>query len=205
MDIDFLLICDGPSDAALGNHIQSLLIEMGAFEVNWTASYVGRRLSEKIALGLQQSSNPSMLFVHRDSEGADPNDRYEEIRSAVIASNFTGTWSAIVPRRMTETWLLLDERAIRDVVGRPRGAEPLGLPDHRNVENLPDPKARLHAALFAACSPRGRRRRKQFENYWLGYRNRLLENLPVGGPLEQLESWARFRDDTVAALNQIPG
>lgn len=203
MEIDFLLICDGPSDAGLGNHIQSLLVEIGASEVNWTASYVGRRLTEKIALGLQQSSSPNMLFVHRDAEGADPNERYEEISSAVTASNFARAWSAIVPRRMTETWLLLDELAIREVVGAPSGSEPLGLPVARDVESLPDPKARLHDALLAARSPRGRRRRKQFGYHWLGYRDRLLENLPVGGQLEHLESWTRFRDDTVAAFSQL--
>ena len=205
MEIDFLLICDGPSDAGLGTHIQSLLVAIGASQVGWTASYAGRRLTEKITLGLQLSSSPSMLFVHRDAEAADPNDRYTEIKSAVAASDFPGAWAAIVPRRMTETWLLLDEPAIREVVGRPRGTEPLGLPVPRDVEGLPNPKGRLYEALLAACSPRGRRRRKQFENHWPGYRDRLLENLPVGGQLERLESWTRFRDDTVAALKQISG
>ncbi len=172
-------------------------------QVNWTASYVGRRLSEKIALGLEQSSYPNMLFVHRDAEGADPNDRHIEIRTAVNASGYTGPLTPIVPRRMTESWLLLDESAIREVVGRPRGIELLGLPVPRNIERLPDPKERLRQVLFDACSPRGRRRRKQFNATWGAYRNRLLENLPIGGPLEQLPSWTRFRDDTVAALNLL--
>ena len=205
MEVNFLLVCDGPSDAGLGNHIQSFLIGAGALQVNWTASYVGRRLTEKIALGLEQSSYPNMLFVHRDAEGADPNDRYVEIKSAVNVSGYTGALIPIVPRRMTEAWLLLDEPAIREVVGRPRGIEPLGLPIPRNIERLADPKERLRQALFDAYSPRGRRRRKQFDASWGAYRNRLLENLPVGGPLEQLPSWLHFRDDTIAALNRISG
>ena len=203
MEVNFLLVCDGPSDAGLGNHIQSLLVGAGALQVNWTASYVGRRLPEKIALGLEQSSYPNMLFVHRDTECSDPNDRYIEIRSAVNACGYIGPLTPIVPRRMTEAWLLLGEPAIREVVGRPRGIEPLRLPVPRSIERLPDPKERLRQALFDAYSPRGRRRRKQFDASWGAYRNRLLENLPVGGPLEQLESWTRFRDDTVAALNQV--
>ncbi|MDE2961335.1 MAG: hypothetical protein OXU28_14990 [Chloroflexota bacterium] len=44
---------------------------------------------------------------------------------------------------------------------------------------------------------------KRFNANWENYRNQLLENLPIGGPLERLESWTRFRDDTIAALNLL--
>ncbi|MDE2785374.1 MAG: hypothetical protein OXL37_01785 [Chloroflexota bacterium] len=198
-----MLVCDGPSDAGLGNHIQSLLVGAGALQVNWTASYVGRRLTEKIALGLDQSSYPNMLFVHRDAEGADPNDRYIEIRSAVNASGYTGPLTPIVPRRTIEAWLLLDGPAIREIVGRPRGTEPLALPQPRDIERDVNPKERLRQALLVASAPRGRRRVKRFNANWENYRNQLLENLPIGGPLERLESWTRFRDDTIAALNLL--
>ena len=203
MIVTFLLVCDGPSDAWLGNHIQHILIRYGATEVNGTSSHTGRRLTDKIRLGLRQSSDPNLLFVHRDAETAVPDERYSEISSAVSEVGYAGPSAGIVPRRMTEAWLLLDEPAIRRTVGRPRGTEPLGLPLPRDAERLPNPKDRLREALLSAYSPRGRRRRKRFESDWEHYRNQLLENLPIGGPLEQLESWTRFRDDTIAALQQL--
>jgi hypothetical protein len=203
MEIRFLLICDGSSDIGLGNHIQHLLLQNGATEVNWTSSHSGGRLTEKIRLALSEANNPEMLFVHRDAERVDPVERHEEIRCAIAAAEYPGPWAGIVPRRMTEAWLLLDDPAMRRVVGRPRGTEPLDLPFPRDVERLPDPKERLREALLAASSPRGLRRRKQFNSAWAVYRNRLLENLPIGGPLEQVPSWVRFRDDTVSALRQL--
>ena len=203
MIITFLLVCDGPSDTWLGNHIQDLLIRHGATEVNWTSSYAGRRLTDKIRLGLRQSSNPNLLFVHRDAEAAEPNERYSEISSPVSEVGYAEPSVGIVPRRMTEAWLLLDEPAIRRIVGRPRGTEPLGLPLPRDAERLPNPKDRLREALLSAYSPQGRRRRKRFGSDWENYRNQLLENLPVGSPLEQLESWRRFRDDTISALQEL--
>ena len=205
MAIRFLLVCDGSSDIGLGNHIQDLLVQCGAFEVDWTSSYVGRRLVDKIRLGLRQSGDPNLLFVHRDAEASEPNRRYEEIATAVSEVGFSGQWVALVPKRMTEAWLLLDGPAIREIVGRPRGTEPLNLPSPRDVESDVNPKERLRRALLAASAPRGRRRLKRFNANWENYRNQLLENLPVGGPLEQLASWTRFRDDTVVALNRISG
>lgn len=201
----FLLICNGSSDVGLGNHIQALLIRLGTTEVNWTSSHTGRRLAEKIRHGLEQYGDPNLLFVHRDSESADPDVRFDEIMSAIHEADYEGLWVGVVPRRMTEAWLLLDECALRREVGRPRGMESLGLPVQRDVERLPNPKARLHQALLSASSARGRRRRKRFESEWEHYRNRLLENLPVGGPLEQVPSWVRFRNDTAAALRQLAG
>ena len=154
MEINFVLICDGSADVGLGNHVQAILLQNGATQVNWTASYQGRRLQDKIRFGLRQTNHPEMLFVHRDAEVADPEERYAEICSAIGGVEFHGVSVGIVPRRMTEAWLLLDEPAIREVVGRPRGVEPLHLPSFRDVESLPDPKERLREALLVALAPK---------------------------------------------------
>ena len=72
-----------------------------------------------------------MLFVHRDadssqeSSSAGPERRYDEVARAVADASYDGAWVGIVPVRMTEAWLLLDESAIRRVAGRPHGDEPL--------------------------------------------------------------------------------
>ena len=120
-------------------------------------------------------------------KAAEPNATSNEIETAVSEVELAGPRVGVEPRRVTEAWLLLDEPAIREVVGR--GWEILGLPSPQNVESLPDPKARLREVLLAALAPRGRCRRKRFELDWpQRYRNCLLENLPIGGPLAQVPS-----------------
>ena len=65
----------------------------------------------------------------------------------------------VVPVRMQEAWLLLDEPAIRYAAGNPNGRVGLQLPSVRKLEQLPDPKAILYHLLRTASELRGRRRR----------------------------------------------
>ncbi len=105
---------------------------------------------------------------------------------------------------MTESWLLLDEAAIRNAVGNPNGRVRLDLPSPTEAERMADPKSALRSAIIIGAEVQGRRRRaltKRLSNM----RDQILETLTVGGPLERLESWTRFRDDTVVALSQILG
>ena len=114
------------------------------------------------------------------------------------------SWSAVVPIRvkMTEAWLLLNEGAIRKVVRKPNGKEPLGLPPPARVEATPAPKEALRDALLAAVATRGRRRRK-FKREFPRLRRSLLEDLPVGGRLAALPSWNAFRAATEAAVAEL--
>ncbi len=212
MIIRFLLVCEGPSDAALVPHIRALLIHHGVVEADGTASYGGRTLADKIRLGLQLYEGINLLFVHRDADdyrdtpAAGPKTRYDEIAAGVRCAEYGGVHVPIVPVCMTEAWLLGDETAIRRVSGRPNGMEPLDLPLVSQLEEILDPKDVLRDALTRAGAPKGNRRRKNFHNDFGNFRRQLLENLPIGGPLEQLSSWARFRDDARAALLRVaPG
>ena len=63
----------------------------------------------------------------------------------------------LIPVRMQEAWLLIDERAIREAAGNPRGRIPLELPRIGQLEALPKPKALLHAALRTASELSARR------------------------------------------------
>jgi hypothetical protein len=44
---------------------------------------------------------------------------------------------------MTEAWLLIDEKAIREAAGNPKGRQPLNLPKPSKTEELSDPKETL--------------------------------------------------------------
>ena len=199
-----LLVCEGSSDTPLVSHIQRMLDGHGYHAADFHISTDGRRLVEKVSNGLEMRSRYDLVFVHRDADRAGADARYREITEAVRMAGYSGLWVGIVPVRMTESWLLLDEAAIRNVVGKPFGRLPLNLPLPRNVERITNPKSELENALQTARQARGRRRRNFDRQFFLA-RRQLLESLPVGGALEQLPSWVRFRDDTIRALQELNG
>ena len=199
-----LLVCEGSSDAPLASHIQLLISRHGYHGVDFNISFDGRLLADKVRNGLGMVPDYDLVFVHRDADRAGPDARYREIATAVQEAGYGGQWIGIVPVRMTETWLILQEMAIRNAVQKPHGRTALNLPAPAAVERVANSKDVLDAALLNASGERGRRRRA-LQRLLPELRRHLLESLPVGGPLEQVESWARFRDDTAAALRQLSG
>jgi hypothetical protein len=141
----------------------------------------------------------NLIIIHRDSDARDPEARYAEIAAAVASVGLTTPWVAVVPVQETEAWVLLDEAAIRAVAGNPNGRQKLGLPPPRHVEQLARPKEFLDQALITASELSGRRAAK-FRGSLPAKRKQLLAQLPVGGNLEQVRSWMRFRQDLVQAL-----
>lgn len=211
MIVRFLLVCEGPSDDPLVDHIRKLLVEHGATEAEGSPYHYGSPLSEKVKQGLELSGSPDLLFVYRDADhhrntaAAGPEKRYTEIADAVLSTNYRSRYVGIVPVRMTEAWLLVNASEIRRVAGKPDSQCNLHLPAVQNIEKIPDPKKLLKEVLFRAGSPKGKRREKDFKGRFGEHRRQLIENLPVGGPLERLDSWVQFRDDTIAALRALRG
>ena len=202
--IQCLLVCEGGFDTTLVSHIGRLISRYSRSEPEFETSTSGRRLVDKIRNSPQRIGQYDLLFVHRDADNAGPNARYREITAAVQDSGYPGPAVRIVPVRMTEAWLLLDETAIRKVVRNPNGRAPLNLPSPNEAERRANPRAILETALLVASEKQGRRL-VEVRRTLPDICHQLLENLPVAGPLEQLPSWSRFRDDTVAALRQLNG
>ena len=206
MIVRFLLVCEGSSDGALVHHIRALLIKHGATEADGSPYHSGTPLSEKVKQGLELSGSPDLLFIHRDADNhhntaaAGPKKRYEEIVRAVQSTSHSDRYVRIIPVHMTEAWLLVNPSEIRRVAGNPRGEHDIGLPIVRDIETIVNPKEWLEKVLFKAGLPKGKRRQKAFREKFGEHRRQLIENLPVGGPLECLDSWVQFRDDTIAAL-----
>lgn len=98
-----------------------------------------------------------LLFVHRDAEGQVAEQRFNEIRGASEALGSPTPIVCVVPVRMSEAWLLVDETAIRRAADKPNGRTALNLPPIDRVELIPDPKAVLLEALRTASEARGRR------------------------------------------------
>ena len=208
MTIRFLLVCEGSSDAALVQHIRRMLVEYGQSDPEGMSWHKGRQLTDKIQGGLQHAGDIDLLLVHRDADASEetpsagPQRRYDEIIQSVSDSGYGGAWVGIVPVRMTEAWLLLDEAEIRRVAGRPKSEEPLRLPSPTQVENCANPKQRLAKALTIASGASGRRLRR-LQRDLPQFRHQLLGNLSIGGLLEQVPSWVRFRDDLQKALHEL--
>lgn len=126
------------------------------------------------------------LFVHRDAEGVDAMVRQQEIETNWLGSQQTATLICVVPVRMTEAWLVANEKPIRLAVGNPNGTQSLGLPAVRDVESLPDPKKILFEALKAASGLNASRKRR-FNPHQ--YRHRVSELTDDLEPLRKLSSF----------------
>jgi hypothetical protein len=129
-----------------------------------------------------------VLLVHRDAEGTSPAEREAEVKRALANAKVQVPVVCVVPVRMTEAWLLVNERAIRAAVGNPNGGAGLKLPTPDQVESVPA-KDRLIAALEAATEL-GVNRRRRFQP--LQYRHRVAEELLDLTCLRALPSFQRF-------------
>lgn len=195
-----LLLADGRSDEPLGAHIAAMFAEHGC-TVRIAAPDLGRlrrppglRVEDRLRAALElddEGSNFDVIVVHRDAEGQDPALRHQEIATAMSSLSCTQPFVPVVPIRMTEAWLLLDETAIREVAGRPSGRRPLGLPKPSEVERTANPKAVLKGALVQASGCSGRRL-QQFERRFPDHRRALLERLDPHGPVTGLTAWRQL-------------
>lgn len=165
-DLRFTLTTDGSSDRVLLRHLGWMLRRrLGpqvALQPQWAdlrqLRSKPKKLAERIRFALELYP-ADLLFVHRDAESIDPSPRYAEIEQAAAEANADVPVVPVVPIRMTEAWLLFDERAVRWAAGNPNGRQALGL-SIKNVEANPDPKSLLREAIKTASGKTGRRLRK---------------------------------------------
>ena len=166
------LLADGSSDRALIPILRWLLRKHGgARPIDLDFSDLGRlakpprNLSGRIDASIELYPC-DILFVHRDAERIPVRTREKEIRTACDASAKGRTLEAVtvVPVRMLEAWLLIDEAALRKAAGNPGGRQTLDMPPVGDLEKLPNPKKTIHELLRDASGFRDRRRRlEQFD------------------------------------------
>jgi hypothetical protein len=190
-----LFIAEGPADAPLADIVESLFLDRGFSltlsrpDLSMLAQKVGRDVASKLTAGRSlQREHVDVVVVHRDADNRGHDARVAEIQSAARTTALCPLVIPVVPVRMTEAWLLLDEDAIRTVAGHPRGRSPLVLPKHHEAEGLADPKAILADLLDKAAGVTGRRR-QQLRRRYSENRRQLLERLDLDGPVTKLPSW----------------
>ena len=137
--------------------------------------------------------------MHRDAEAQPREKRVQEICDAVTTIDLPHV--PIVPVRMTEAWLLLEEDAIRKAADNPNGTIGLDLPPIANLERIPDPKKVLSDLLILAAEKTGRRK-AQFERDISVRRQRVAELIRDFSPLHQLPAFQALDMDLKAAITK---
>ena len=198
----YTFVTEGSSDKALMPILTWLLRENGiqtAIQPEW-ADLGEVRFNEKVNLAAKIRESIrlypcDLLFVHRDADTFSREKRKKEILEAVrIAGNDILVPSAVcvVPIRMQEAWLLIDEEAIRYAAGNGNGRHKLDMPPIHKLESLADPKSLLHDLLRVASGSKGRRLQRFNSNqahvvqritYYLEDFS-ILRNLPAFAALE---------------------
>ena len=164
MSLRFTLRADGPTDCMLMPIIRwALLKQLPAEEIHGqfaNPKSLPRGSSSKLDRSIRAAVDffpCDVLFIHRDAENELPAKRLEEIKKATEYPDvFSSPFVPVIPVRMSEAWLLIDERAIRRAAGNPNGKIHIALPSIKNLEKLPDPKQELRAILKSASGLGGR-------------------------------------------------
>ncbi|MEU6628828.1 hypothetical protein ABZ905_11110 [Streptomyces parvus] len=208
MTVRALYLCEGSSDTGLRFHIEAIAADMGREilvtvpELDRLPNKPGHSVEDKLRAAQQLSDSGhayDLVVIHRDSDREPPDRRRTEIAEAVAAVSPGVAHVPVIPVRMLEAWLLLDQAAIREVAGNPNGRVPLNLPKPARVESVADPKAVLKQAIATASEERGRGLQK-LQTRFSANRARLLQMLDREGPVRQLASWQSFANDLCDAL-----
>ena len=200
-EIRYTLITDGSSDRALMPILTWLLIELGVnipIQSTWADFRRLHNPPKKLADRIQKAIALypcDLLFVHRDAEKESRQKRVLEIHQAVnlIKEDVILPVVCVIPVKMTEAWLLIDEKAIREAAGNPKGRQPLDLPKTSNTEGLSDPKETLRGLLETA---RGHAPRRQ-QTVSI---TRIAELIDDFQPLKQLSAFRELESELRDAL-----
>lgn len=206
--VRFVFVGEGSTDAGLIPHLERLCIAAGAKEASGVAPdyerlpRVGHSVVSKLAAAIALEPTADLFFVHRDADSPASRARYAEIAEAAAKCQPDQPVVAVVPVQETETWLLVDETAIRRAVGNASGRVALALPTPGRAESLSEPKERLHQALIDASEQTGRRL-QSLKSSLPTITRMLLRELSLDGPHTMIPSWSRLRQDVIKTVNGL--
>ncbi|MBN1362444.1 MAG: DUF4276 family protein [Sedimentisphaerales bacterium] len=204
-ELNCTLLSDGSSDKALIPVLRWLLyrcLPNRPVQLRWAdlrqLPRPPKELHERIATSVQLYPC-ELLFVHRDAENPSTNDRRTEINHALDEVRDTPSVIAVIPVRMMEAWLLIDETAIRKAADNPNGQVPLGMPKIGETEDIADPKGLLHD-LIRKATGLSARRRKNFNVHSALHRvSEYIEDFSV---LRQLPAFLALEEDLVDTIGR---
>jgi hypothetical protein len=165
LNISYTLITDGSSDKCLMPIINwAIKTKLENLEYSLEAQWAELRNLPKPPKHLHDKIIKAVdifpcdiIFIHRDAENQSFAFREEEIKQAIFNSEIQIPFVCIVPVKMQEAWLLIEEDAIRAAAANPNGSIKLKLPPIGELENITHPKDILHSLLKQASELSGRR------------------------------------------------
>ena len=200
-ELRYTLISEGSSDVALLPILNWLLIENGvrcAIQPAWADLSVlplpkRPKLADKMRVSLDYYPC-NLLSVHRVSDQSPRERRVQEINRAAnsLAEGLTPPLVCVIPVRMQESWLLIDEAAIKAAAGNKSYRGQLDLPSANRLEKIQDPKEIL-TDLLRQASDLIRRRQKRFPV--TKYARLETEFIEDFSPLRRLNSFAALEED----------
>jgi hypothetical protein len=205
VDLQYALSTDGAFDRSLKFPVEWAIQHLTdiSFSGDWVdPRVIGASTLEQKLAGAAANYACDLLFVHRDAERAVPADRKAEIENALRIAGVGTHHVAVVPIRMTEAWLLIDELAIRTAAGNPNGTMSLPLPKLSALEREADPKITLETCLERASGKSGRRL-SIFRRDMPAMKHRVAELIETYEPLLSLSSFSALVEDTKLALMRL--
>ena len=211
MNLRYTLLADGSSDRSLIPIIDWVLrqgaeaLKIESIVSQWAdLGYLYRRLgplSDRISKAME-AYPCDLLFIHRDAEAESAESRIVEIKTAIASAQLVLAPQCIpiIPIRMTESWLLDSEAAIRSAAGNPSGTVDLGLPRITTLERQSDPKNLLFEKLRLA-SGLGSRRRERLNVEKA--RTLVSQRTDDFAHLHGLKSFKDFQERLKAGLNTL--
>lgn len=199
MEINCTLLCDGSSDQMLIPAIKWLLVQhFPEVPFNFEFTHVKEaNLSERICLSIELYPC-DILFIHRDTEEKSFDIRLTEINeNQKKAKCNLPKVIAVIPKRMSEAWLLFDEHAIRRASGNVNGKVDLQLPKIDTLESITDPKSVL-ISLLKTATELSKRRRKKFSPH--AAIHVIPETIEDYSPLRALKSF-QLLEEEIAKLD----
>ena len=203
----YTLVGDGISDRALMPILRWVLLQSGTplpLSANWADPRRLRAKTNKLADRLPNALDLypcDLLFVHRDAEKEALGMRHQEVNDAVASLGVPLPTIGVIPIRMTEAWLLIDEAAIRYAADNPNGRVKLTLPAAKELEHLPDPKEKLNEILRLACELNGRRM-DLFKRDEPARRVRVAEFIQDFSPLLRLSAFRQLQEEVSRVLTE---
>jgi hypothetical protein len=200
-ELKYTLIADGSSDAVLLKIIKWSLDDLypqliceGSFADFRIISNPPKGISEKV-MKARLYYPYNILFIHRDAESTTNSriidQRRQEIRDQLDEADREKT-ICVVPIKMMETWLLINEQAIKKAAGNRNYNGNIDLPLLRNLERENQPKERLHGLLKNASGVKNRR----LKNFNVDQRIHLVADyIEDFSPLRNLVAFQAFETE----------
>ncbi|MFO7655742.1 MAG: hypothetical protein R6W78_01635 [Bacteroidales bacterium] len=204
----YILISDGSSDKALLPIIDFLLKSIVPDEdiIGERADLARlpkppKRLEEKILTALELYE-PDYIFIHRDAEKMLLSERDNEIEIAIqkvrAKTAATNPFFKLIPIKMTEAWLLIDEKAIKHASGNPNSRIRLDMPSIKNLEKISNPKRILEQLIKSASGLSGRRLQSLNLRMHIQLVSMYIDDFSV---LEGLVAYKHFKTQVIRCFN----